>query len=147
MSIRSATVKDIPALSELIVRSIRVLNANEHTSDALELVCALFSEKRLNRDLLRRDMFVLEDEGLLIGTISLGGGMLHSLFVDPIQACKGHGRLLVNHIERYARIKHLEKLSLRSSLTAVPFYQKLGYVKLSEVKVDFGSTWAMEKTL
>ena len=147
MSIRPATVKDIPALSDLIVRSIRVLNANEHTPDALERVCALFSEERLNRDLLRRDMFILEDEGPLIGTISLGGGMLHSLFVEPAQASKGHGRLLVNHIEKYARSKHLEKLSLRASLTAVPFYQKLGYIKLSEVKVDFGSTWEMEKVL
>ena len=92
-------------------------------------------------------MFIIENPKLPIGTRSLGDGKLHSLFVEPEQAGKGYGRQLVTHIEDFARSRNLQKLSLNASLTAIPFYEKLGYLKLKEVRVDFGSMWAMEKLL
>ena len=147
MKIRAVTVRDIPALQRLIGRSIRQLNAKEHSAESMELVCALFTEERLHRDLNRRDMFILENHELPIGTISLGDGKLHSLFVEAEQAGKGYGSQLVCYIEYFARSRNLRKLSLNSSLTAVPFYEKLSYIKLNEVRVDFGSMWAMEKNL
>ena len=143
MKIRAATSEDIPALCGLIERSIRQLNAKEHSPEAMELVCALFTEDRLHRDLQRRDMFILENHELLIGTISLGDGKLHSLFVEPDQARKGYGSQLVSHIEDFAHSRNLQKLSLNVSLTAIPFHEKLGYLKLNEVRVDFGLMWAM----
>ena len=147
MKIRAVTHEDVPALSRLIERSIRLINAKEHSAESVELVCALFTEERLHRDLNRRDMFILENHELPIGTISLGDGKLHSLFVEPEQAGKGYGSQLVCYIEYFARSRNLRKLSLNSSLTAVPFYEKLSYIKLNEVRVDFGSMWAMEKNL
>ena len=147
MKIRAVTSEDIPALRGLIERSIRQLNAKEHSPESMQLVCALFTEERLHRDLQRRDMFILENHQLPIGTISFGDGKLHSLFVEPDQACRGYGSQLVTYIEDVARSRNLHKLSLTASLTATPFYEKLGFIKLNEVKVDFGSMWAMEKQL
>ena len=147
MQIRAATHEDVPALSRLIERSIRQLNAKEHSAESMELVCALFTEERLHLDLQRRDMFILKNHEQPIGTISHGGGKLHSLFVEPEQARRGYGSQLVCHIEDFARSRNLQKLSLNASLTAIPFYEKLGYIKLNEFRVDFGSMWAMEKVL
>ncbi|MDP8998103.1 MAG: GNAT family N-acetyltransferase [Pseudomonadota bacterium] len=145
MKIRAAISEDIPTLRALIERSIRRLNAKEHSPESMELVCSLFTEERLHRDLQRRDIFIMENHELPVGTISLGEGKLHSLFVEPEHAGKGYGSRLVTHIEEFARSRKLRKLSLNASLTAIPFYEKMGYRKLNEVKVDFGSMWAMEK--
>ena len=147
MPIRRAKESDLLHLSQLIARSVHALNAGEDSPADLAYICSRHDEQNLRRDLQRREMFVLEVEGQVIGTTSLGDDKLHSLYVEPSCARRGYGHALVTHIEIMARNNSLSLLKVSSSRTAVPFYEKLSFRKLNFEPCEFASTWAMEKTL
>jgi N-acetylglutamate synthase-like GNAT family acetyltransferase len=146
MPIRSATEADLPQLCALIAASVQV-NARDDSSSDLAFVIAKNGLESLQRHLVTRDMFVFEQNGRIIGTVSLAGNRLNSLYVDLGSMKGGIGRQLVEHVERLAFSRGVSTLVVSSSRTAVPFYQQLGYTKLNFEPREFAPTWAMEKQL
>lgn len=51
---------------------------------------------------------------------------------------KGAGKLLMEEIEKFAKKLQLSKLKLNAQITAIPFYEKLGYTVISEEFMDAG---------
>ncbi|MEO9167178.1 MAG: GNAT family N-acetyltransferase [Aestuariivirga sp.] len=147
MKIRPANEADLTKLSELIIHSVSVLNTADDSPKDIAYICTKHDPQHMQQNLYRREVFVLEMNNQLIGTISLGGDRLHSLFVEPDSAKKGYGRILVGHIENLARNNSVSVLKLSSSRTAVAFYEKLRFKKLGFEPREFASTWAMEKRL
>ena len=49
------------------------------------------------------------------------------MFVEVQEHGKGIGRMLINHVEAYARTLKISKLMVNSSVTARDFYIKCGY--------------------
>jgi GNAT superfamily N-acetyltransferase len=147
MPIRLASIENIPAISALISRSIRTINANEHSPEQMAIILGLHDEAHFAAYFDRRQVFVLQGLDQLIGTVALEDATLHTLFVDPPFATQGHGKALVHHIVELARSRGLETLKVSSSMTAVAFYEKLGFQKKHLRQHDFGTTWAMEKQL
>jgi len=147
MPIRLASIENIPAISALISLSIRTINASEHSADQMAIILRLHDEAHLAGYFDRRQVFVLYEHDQLIGTVALEDATLHTLFVDPPFAKQGHGKALVHHIVELARSRGLETLKVSSSMTAVAFYEKLGFQKKHLRQHDFGTTWAMEKQL
>ncbi len=94
-----------------------------------------------------RDVFVAKLDGQIVGTVSLGGGKLHSMFVEPSHQGKGIGIKLVEHLEAHAANVRLVTLWLSSSVTARPFYEKLNYQLHEREERSFGSTFAMSKVI
>jgi len=145
--IRIATSVDIQALSALMIESIRETNFNDYSPEDLELTYQNFTPAKVEEKMQVRDMFVYEEEKRVVGTISLEGDILHSLFVKPSLQGKGIGHQLVDHIENLAKMMGYNKIYLSSSITAKPFYERLGYAVVEFEKRPFGSTWRMEKAL
>ncbi|ANS73315.1 hypothetical protein AWM70_00880 [Paenibacillus yonginensis] len=68
--------------------------------------------------------------------------------VDGSRQGQGIGRQLVAFAERTAILKEVRKIILHARLTAVPFYEKLGYVRYGEPYTEIGLPhWSMQKTL
>jgi putative acetyltransferase len=147
ISIHRAANEDAADISALALRAIRITNAHDYTPAEIEATCNHFTIAKVLEKMLVRDVFVAIRDGRILGTISLGGGKLHSLFVDPVVQGQGIGRTLVAHLEAHARQQGLTRLWLSSSITAGPFYAKLGYhaFALHELK-DFPAV-PMEKTM
>ena len=103
--IRSATDEDAAALSVLIQRSVRISNAADYDAATIDAICRNFTPALVLEKMAQRDVFVADVAGVPCGTISLGGGKLHSLFVDPPQQRLGIGRLLTVYLEDHARAK------------------------------------------
>jgi len=146
MTIRPASEADLPQLCALIAASIRV-NAKDDSPADLAFVISKNEIESLQRHLTTRDMFVFEQNDEIVGTISLNGNRLNSLYVDMRCMRSGIGRQLVEHVEMLALSRGGKVMVLSSSRTAVTFYQKLGYAKLSFEPREFAPTWAMEKQL
>ena len=72
-------------------------------------------------------MFVAEQGRRLAGFSSLFGDEIRAVYVHPAFARRGVGGALLKKVEREATKLGLERLSLRSSLNAVPFYRSHGY--------------------
>jgi GNAT superfamily N-acetyltransferase len=145
--IRTATTEDAAALSALIQRSVRISNAADYDVATIDAICRNFTSALVLEKMAQRDVFVADIAGIPYGTVSLGGGKLHSLFVDPQRQRTGIGRLLTVHLEEHARARGMVELHLSSSLTAKPFYERLGYRTLQFEPRPDGSTWLMVKTL
>lgn len=147
LTIRPAILPDAPALSVLIQNTVRITNAPDYDAPTIELICANFTVVKVIEKMGERDVFAAEWEQSLAGTVSLGKGKLHSLFVDPSFQGRGIGKVLVHHLETHAVEVGLSVLRLSSSISAKPFYEKLGYRLISFEERPDGSTYSMSKRL
>lgn len=147
LTIRLATPADIPALSDLIQRTVRLSNAADYPADVVELICANYLPDKVAHRLGERDIFVCLEGDCIVGTIGLGGDRLRSLFVERGLQGRGVGARLVAHLEAHARKAGLDELQLSSSITARGFYERLGYRLIRFDERQDGSTFLMSKTL
>ncbi|MCK1423756.1 GNAT family N-acetyltransferase [Bradyrhizobium sp. 180] len=145
--IRKASTADASALSTLIQDAVRVSNSRDYNQAIIELICANFALDRVIEKMEQRDVFVAASDCVVVGTVSLGQGKLHSLFVAPEHQGGGIGRRSVEYLERHAVGKGLSELWLSSSITAKPFYTKLGYELVHFEERPDGSTFLMKKPL
>lgn len=147
--IRAATPADAPAMSSLIRRTVSVSNTADYSPAVIEHLLEEFAPAKVAERMEGRDVFVLCVEESMVGTISLGlaAGKLHSMFVDPDRQKQGFGRQLVDHLEHHAASKGFQEIVVSSSLTARPFYEKLGYVSEAFEEKPGASTWFMRKQI
>jgi ribosomal protein S18 acetylase RimI-like enzyme len=80
-------------------------------------------------------------------TASLDGDIVRTVFVAPDVQSRGVGRRLMHELERRARTKGITKLSVPSSITAEPFYAKLGFAPVRDVHHETELTIIMERRL
>jgi GNAT superfamily N-acetyltransferase len=150
--LRVATVEDIPALQELIARSIRGLGAADYSLAQIE--AALSGAFGVDTTLIRDgSYFVATDAGDAI--VGCGGwsrrrtlfgsdaraerdeswldprteaAKIRAFFVDPAHARQGIGQAILERSEAEARQAGFTSLTLMATLPGVPFYERLGYV-------------------
>jgi putative acetyltransferase len=146
-SIRTATLGDADLISCLIQRTVRVSNAADYEPKVIDRICGNFTLEQVIEKMATRDVFVVCTGGRIVGTISLGGTKLHSLFVEPLLQRQGIGVRLVDHIETHAVAKGIQTLNVSSSITARPFYLRLGYLEQQFEPRPNGSTYRMSKAL
>ena len=145
--IQSATAEDASDLSALIQAAVRISNSGDYDPATVELICANFTRDKVIEKMALRDVFVAVCNRDIVGTVSLGNGKLHSMFVEPNRQRKGIGRRLVDHLEKHAVNSGHAELKLSSSITAKPFYEKLGYELVKFEERSDGSTFLMKKSL
>jgi putative acetyltransferase len=149
LQIRSASPADATALSDVIHRAVRTSNAPDYDPMVIELLCASFTPEKIIAQMSERDVFAAMLDEAIVGTVSFGRakGRLNALFVDPQLHRQGIGARLVRHIEQHAAGAGVVVLWLSASITARPFYERLGYaLHKFEERVD-GSSWLMSKSL
>jgi putative acetyltransferase len=98
---------------------------------------------RANRDGEIRLAAVAGSEIVGIGALLLDRRELRACYVAPPAARKGVGAMIVREIERTARENRLDTLWLDSSLTAEPFYLRLGYVAVGRGLYRVGTGYPM----
>lgn len=133
LRIRLACEQDAEQISALIIASILETNAKDYSTDLIARLPASFAPVRIRERLASRDMFVCQADGQLVGTASLDGATVRSVFVKPRLQGSGIGRALMDHIEALAAARGVGSLSVPASVTAWQFYQRLGYSTVREV--------------
>ncbi|RMR39077.1 Acetyltransferase [Pseudomonas amygdali pv. mori] len=84
---------------------------------------------------------------MVVGTASLEGQVVRSVFVDPDWHRRGVGRLLMAKLERVALETDIGLLIVPSSLTAQEFYKALGFRLVREHQEGEERTLIMERQL
>ena len=146
-AVRLAEAADAEAISQLILAALHSSNARDYPADVIARVAGNFTPDAV-RELLkrRRELVAVQDEAI-VATASLDGNVVRSVFVDPALQGQGIGRLLMIEIELRAREAGVTVLSVPSSLTAEPFYTKLGFHTVRNVYHGNERTVVMEKAL
>jgi len=94
------------------------------------------------------NIYVALGEGRVLGTASLQGNGIYSLFVDPDYTHCGIGITLMKQLEQTALHNGHQHITLTSSITAVGFYLACGYTitcKLESLRT--GCLFEIKKTL
>ncbi|WP_432219502.1 GNAT family N-acetyltransferase [Pseudomonas kribbensis] len=145
--IRNATYADAPAISRMIINTLRKSNAQDYSSEIIDQVTQSFSPQAILRFLSERQVLVAIVDSHLIATASLDQDVVRSVFVDPGYQGKGIGRHLMERIQSIAVNAGLNRLRVPSSITAEGFYASLGFIKIQDEFHGAERTIIMAKTL
>ena len=147
LCIRSAALADANAISRLIIQTLIEVNTKDYPDSVIREVIQNFSEEKIIERMKLRRIFVITNRENIIGTASLEGTLVKTVFVLPSEQGKNIGSLLMNHLENIARKEHIDSLTVQSSLTAEGFYRKIRYKVLRNEYYGKEKTIIMEKSL
>jgi ribosomal protein S18 acetylase RimI-like enzyme len=124
--VRRATAKASEAVYEIVLRALRETNAKDYPASVIDrLVLTLPNKVASNVDTWHA--FVAIVAGRVVGTGSLSGQTVSSVYVHPNYQRGGVGTRLMDAVEHAAIAQSLRTLSVQSSVTAQPFYAKRGF--------------------
>lgn len=130
--IRPANEQDADAISRLIIATLHSSNAQDYPAAVIAQVQHSFSPQAVRHLLDQRQVFVAQAAGDIVGTASLDGAVVRSVFVAPARQGQGIGRQLLVELERQALGAGLTQLTVPASITAEGFYARLGFHTLRE---------------
>lgn len=145
--IRPALEDDADEISGVILRSLRETNAKHYKSEIIERVEGSFSPFALRGLISKRTVFVATMGSRIVGTASLDGSVVRTVFVAPDAQSQGFGKLLMAQIEQTARERNIPVLVVPSSITAETFYSRLGFKAVREAYHGDERTIIMERPL
>lgn len=131
-TIDHARPADAPAISQLIIRTLRVSNARDYTPQVIAQVEQHFAPASILDLMQQRQVYVARADQQLIGTASLDGSVVRSVFVDPDWQGRGVGQALMAQVIAVARAARLSDVQVPSSVTAQAFYADLGFHKVRD---------------
>ena len=146
--IRKFQEGDEKEISALIRLTLREINRKDYPISVIDFLCEQYNVEYI-RDLARfQPVLVAVDDGELVGTITVKRGRISHVFVRPVHQGRGIGTRLMDIAEKIAKELHSTEIQLSASLTAIGFYEKLGY-ELGEMHDDpqYGQTYEMTKRL
>ncbi|WLG26655.1 GNAT family acetyltransferase [Pseudomonas lurida] len=146
-AVRTAQTADAEGISQVIMAALHSSNARDYPPDVIARVAANFTPDAVLALLQRRVVLVAVQERVIVATAALDANVVRSVFVNPALQGQGIGRLLMIEIELRAREAGVTVLSVPSSLTAEPFYTKLGFHTVRDVYHGNERTLVMEKAL
>jgi N-acetylglutamate synthase-like GNAT family acetyltransferase len=165
--LRKATLDDVPQIEALIARSARGLSTADYRPSQVEgaLRGAFGVDTQLLAD---QTYFAAEEDGRLVGCggwsyrSTLFGSdartdrdsstldprtqaaKIRAFFVDPDNARRGIGSLLLERCEQEARAHGFARVELMATLPGVKLYAARGYVAADMVRFDVGREETIE---
>ena len=146
-AVRLAQASDAEGISQVILAALHSSNAGDYPADLIARVASNFTPQAVLQLLARRTVLVALQDQQIVATAALDANVVRSVFVNPALQGQGIGRQLMVDIEQRAREAGVTVLSVPSSLTAEPFYTRLGFHTVRDVYHGNERTLVMEKVL
>ncbi|HEY8336112.1 MAG TPA: GNAT family N-acetyltransferase [Tardiphaga sp.] len=145
--VRRAEAGDANDISQVIVRALRETNARDYAPEIIARLERSFTPSAVEQQIERRDVFVGLIDDRIVGTASLEGQVIQTVFVSPDAQGRGVGRLLMQAVEATARERQVAVLHLSSSITAETFYAGLGFRAVRDAFYGDERSIVMERIL
>ena len=132
ITVRKAISEDIDEFKKVVVESVLELCKDHYTQAQLKSLLAQYPGRELYEKWIdERVLVVAEDEGKIVGFAQYfpPNSSIEAVHVLPSHVKRCVGKALVELIEDLARNQGVEKITLGSSLNAIGFYTKCGYVE------------------
>lgn len=136
--IREVTDGDIGEVSCLVGRCVWVCCRDVYNDDERRYWVSLYSGENFLKYTEGWKFFVLSLEGRVVGCAGLNRDEVKGMFVDPEFQGKKNRQKLLDFVEIFARELGVTKLFLDSSLNAVGFYRRNGYVFVEDRMYETG---------
>jgi putative acetyltransferase len=137
--IREAVAGDATQIIVIHARSVRALCSGDYTPEQIEAWIGKRTPEEMAQRIAMHPFFVAERNGKLTGyaVYNVNSSELLSIYVDPDFARQGVASALMNVLLADAWSKGLATLWLDASLSAVPFYETVGFVRIMETTHAF----------
>ncbi|HHF0503748.1 TPA: GNAT family N-acetyltransferase [Vibrio antiquarius] len=151
LSIRRYRTEDAPILWTLFYHTVRVINRRDYTESQVSAWAPLdFDLNSWQRTMDAIQPYIAEIEGQIVGYCDLqSDGLIDHFFCHHEYQGQGIGRDLMSFLFSQAKVKGIERLYSEVSITARPFYEKMGFtVKVqqrAEVRGETLTNFMMEK--
>ena len=129
-SLRHATPEDIPVLKTLFTDTVLRTNRKDYTQEEVEDWAACADKPGHWKELIVTHHFMIAEEypGHTVGFAAVRpDGYLHSMFVHHDFQRQGIASLLLEDMEKYARLQGVSYITSEVSLTACPLVERKGY--------------------
>lgn len=134
MIIRRFNSTDAPAVSALIIITLRVSNTKDYPPDMMEELVLHMQPADILQRASWTHFYVAEEEGRLVGCGAIGPywgkedeSSLFTIFVLPEYQGQGIGRKIVETLEGDEYALRAKRIEIPASITGLPFYRKMGY--------------------
>jgi ribosomal protein S18 acetylase RimI-like enzyme len=124
--IRRATAADAKAVHKIVLLALREINARDYPPSVIDRLVLTLPDK-VAANLETWGAFVAIVDGRVVGTGSLNGQTVSSVYVHPDYQGRGIATKLMDAVENVAHAQSQVTLSVQSSVTAKPFYEKRGF--------------------
>ena len=125
--IKAAKETDFDSVKDITQTTIWSVYPKYYPSGAVQFFSNHHTDDRIRADIVAGIVFLIEEDGTAIGTVTVADNEINRLFVLPDFQRKGYGRELMDFAEEIIRKKH-DHIILDASLPAKQIYLKRGYV-------------------
>jgi GNAT superfamily N-acetyltransferase len=148
MIIRKVKKEDAGEVSNIIRRCLREVNSKDYTKKVVSSLCDFFTPALIIKNMGDRTIYVAVENDKIIGTASLKGDKVFTVFVNPDYHGRGVGSKLMDKVEELAKENRYRIVKVPSGLSSVEFYKHRGYKEIKRIhSKDHGDTIEMEKRL
>ena len=141
MKIHRFEEKDAKKVSELIVETLRKTNIKDYSADLIENYVNNFHPENVLKRASWTHFYVAEEKDNIIGCGAIAPywdkvdeSSLFTIFISPEHQGKGIGQKIIETLEKDEYFLRAKRIEVPASITAVPFYKKMGYSYKNGVK-------------
>ncbi|EKA5861786.1 GNAT family N-acetyltransferase [Vibrio alginolyticus] len=138
LSIHCYRTEDAPTLWALFYHTVRIINRRDYTESQV----SAWAPSDFDLGVWQHKMddiqpYVAEIEGQVVGYCDLqGDGLIDHFFCHHEYQGQGVGRDLMSFLFSQAKVQGIKRLYSEVSITARPFYEKMGFTVKSRQRVE-----------
>lgn len=138
--IRRGTVEDIDNIARVYAESVRVLCQYDYDAKIIAHWQVSTPAKSRLKVINDGSLWMAQIENNIIGYLVAIPGEIIALFIDPDYARLGIGKALGQFGIKLALKNGCSQVILESTLTAAPFYEKLGFIEVGRGYSSHGAS-------
>lgn len=149
LPMRPFLIADTSRLQDLFAQSIEELTQDEYDEDQrLAWITRAADAEAFAKRLGANVTILVEQDGEILGFASLKGNKeIDMLYVHPYAVGQGVGSALVEAMERLAKARGAESLSVDASDTAHEFFSRRGYADVRRNTIPIDNIWVSNTTM
>lgn len=135
MTIERIKENEIMEASEMIERSIRFSDfARFYPACSLDYLAGILDYDGLKKKAEEAHVYVIKENARIIGCGAIGSycgstteSCISVVFIDPEYQGRSYGRKLIERLENDEYFHRAKRIEIAASISAIPFYRKMGY--------------------
>ena len=153
ITIRDFQEEDAQTLWALFFNTVRNVNRRDYTEQQVKAWAQEgFDSQLWLKKMISIQPFVAELDGVIVGYSDVQpSGLVDHFFCHHEYQGQGVGRALMTHVIRQAEAKGRDRIYSEVSITARPFYERMGFTVVNEQQIEVrGATltnYVMERHL
>ena len=145
MTVRRFLPKDSKEVSDLIIKTLREVSIKDYSAEYIENLIQRMQPKDILNRAEQTHFYVVCADDRIVGCGAVGPfwgrtdeSSFFTVFVLPDHQGRGIGRKIIETLEKDEYYLRAKRIEIPASITAVPFYIKMGYTYKNGIDVPDG---------